>query len=475
MTQLLKPDLCVIGAGSGGLSVAAAAAGLGVPVVLIEKAKLGGECLNVGCVPSKALLAAAHAAETVRSTTPFGIAASRPRIDPARVHDHVHRVIAAIAPNNSAERFTAMGVTVLRGEAKFADARTVVVGDTMIKARRVIVATGSRPAVPPIPGLADAPFLTNDTIFDLSTRPDRLLILGGGPVGIEIAQAFRRLGSEVTVVEAGRALGRIDPEITAHALTVLRREGVRILEQTKAVRAEHWAGGIRLVLEGGEMLEGSHLLVAAGRTPTLEGLGLDAAGVRHDRTGILVDAGMRTSNRRIYAIGDCAGGPHAGDQFTHVANDHAGIVVRRALFRLPAKVNRMATPKAVYTDPEIALVGLSEEEAARLHRDIRVLRWPFSENDRAQAERMTEGEIKIVTTAKGKILGAAIVGARAADLIVPWTLAVKKGLDIAEFRDLIIPYPTFSEVSRRAAFTFYAAAARKPVVGRLLRVLRLFG
>ena len=222
-----------------------------------------------------------HAAETVRSTTPFGIAASRPRIDPARVHDHVHRVIAAIAPNDSAERFTAMGVTVLRGEAKFADARTVVVGDTMIKARRVIIATGSRPAVPPIPGLADAPFLTNDTIFDLSTRPDRLLILGGGPVGIELAQAFRRLGSEVTVVEAGRALGRIDPEITAHALTVLRREGVRILEQTKAARAEHWAGGIRLVLEGGEMLEGSHLLVAAGRTPTLEGLGLDAAGVRH--------------------------------------------------------------------------------------------------------------------------------------------------------------------------------------------------
>src|SRR6476620_11050147 len=176
MEEVLKPDLCVIGAGSGGLSVAAAAAGLGVPVVLIEKAKLGGECLNVGCVPSKALLAAAHAAETVRSTTPFGIAASRPRIDPARVHDHVHRVIAAIAPNDSAERFTAMGVTVLRGEAKFADARTVVVGDTMIKARRVIVATGSRPAVPPIPGLADAPFLTNDTIFDLSMLSDSLLI-----------------------------------------------------------------------------------------------------------------------------------------------------------------------------------------------------------------------------------------------------------------------------------------------------------
>ncbi|WP_293867734.1 FAD-dependent oxidoreductase [uncultured Alsobacter sp.] len=476
MTEL-KPDICVIGAGAAGLSVAVVAGGLGVPVVLVDKGTFGGECLNTGCVPSKALLAAAEAAEAMRRTGPFGIAAARPRVDQARVKQHVDRVIAAIAPNDSPERYAALGVQVLRGEARFTDKRTLVVGDTTIRARRIVLATGSRPALPPVPGLADVPHLTNETIFTLATRPEHLLILGAGPVGLEMAQAWRRLGSAVTVVEAGRALGRIDPEIAGHALAALRAEGIVLHENARIDRAEHWAGGIRLLgaAPGGGAVEGTHLLVAAGRTPTVDGLDLDKAGIRHDRTGILVDKGLRTSNRRVYAIGDCAGGPHAGDRLTHVAAHHAGLVIRSALFRLGAAVETQAVPRAVYTDPEIATVGLDEETARARHRNVRVLRWPFSENDRAQAERRTRGEVKVLTTAKGVILGAAIVGDRAGDLIVPWTLAVKKGLTVADWRDLIVPYPTLSEASKRAALTFYAGEARRPVVGRLLRFLRLFG
>lgn len=473
-TAVLKPDLCVVGAGSAGLSVAAIAASFGVPVVLVEKGQMGGECLNTGCVPSKALLAAGHVAETFRRASAFGVAQARPRIDPERVRDHIRDVIAGIAPNDSAERFGAMGVTVLRGAARFVGPREMEVGNTVIRARRFVLATGSRPAIPPVPGLAEAPYLTNETIFDLAVRPERLVVIGAGPVGIEIAQAWRRLGAEVTVLASGPALARIDPEIAGPVLSALRREGVVIREHAPPSRVEHWAGGIRV--EGpGYRLDATHLLVAAGRRVPTDELGLDKAGIAADKSGILVDAGLRTRNRRVYAIGDCAGGPHGGDRFTHVANYHAGLVIRSALFRVSATVDKDSIPRTVFTDPEIATVGLSEDEARRRHKDVRVLRWPFAENDRARAERDTAGEVKIVTDRKGVVLGAGIVGARASDLIVPWTLAVRKTLNVSEFRDLVVPYPTFSEVGKRAAVGFYAGQTRRPAVGRLLRVLRLFG
>lgn len=471
---VLKPDLCVVGAGSAGLSVAAIAASFGVPVVLVERDRMGGECLNTGCVPSKALLAAGHVAETFRRATAFGLNAAKPRVDPERVREHIRDVIAGIAPNDSAERFGAMGVTVLRGSARFTGPREMEVGGTRIRARRFVLATGSRPAIPPIPGLAEAPYLTNETIFDLAVRPERLAIIGAGPVGIEIAQAWRRLGSDVTVLASGSALARIDPEIAAPVLTALRRQGVVIHENAPPARVEHWAGGIRI--EGpGYRLDATHLLVAAGRTVATDDLGLDLAGIEADKSGIRVDSGLRTRNRRVYAIGDCAGGPHAGDRFTHVANHHAGLVIRSALFRVSATVDRNVIPRTVFTDPEIATVGLAEDEARRQHKGVQVLRWPFAENDRARAERDTAGEVKIVTDRKGVVLGAAIVGARASDLIVPWTLAVRKKLDVSEFRDLIVPYPTYSEVGKRAAVGFYAGQTRRPAVTRLLRLLRLFG
>ncbi len=475
MTDVLRPDICVIGAGAAGLSVAVVAGGLGVPTILVEKGTMGGECLNVGCVPSKALLAAAHAVHSARETGPFGLLPSRSKVDHARVHRHVHEVIASIAPNDSAARYEALGVRVLTDEARFVDARTLAVGDVRIKARRFVVASGSRPAIPDIPGLAEAPYLTNETVFDLTTRPEHLIILGGGPVGLELGQAHRRLGSAVTVLDHGAALKRVDREIVEHLLAELRGEGIDIRENAAVAAVEAWAGGIRLTLAGGGTVEGTHLLVASGRRPTVDGLGLEAAGIRHDRSGIVVDRSLRTSNRRVYAIGDCAGGPYCGDRLTHVASHHAGLVIRSALFRLPTRVDQAVVPRVVYTDPEVATVGLSEDEARARHRDARILRFPFAENDRAQAERLTAGEVKISVTGKGLILGAAIVGARAGELIVPWTMAVQKRMTVADFRDLIIPYPTFSEVSKRAAVAFYASQARRPGVGRLLRFLRLFG
>lgn len=479
MAELLCPDLCVIGAGSGGLSVAAAAAMFGVPVVLIEKGRMGGDCLNVGCVPSKALLAAAGRAHDIRDAADFGLGTPELRVNYARVRDHVRGVMAAIAPNDSVERFTALGVRVVQAEARFADARTVVAGDLTIKARRFVVATGSRPAVPEIPGIESVACLTNETVFDLTRRPERLLVIGAGPVGLELAQAHRRLGAEVVVVDAERALAREDPEIVSHVTGALRREGVTIRERARILRIEPAGAGVRLVLaraDGGEeSLDGSHLLVAAGRRAAPDGLELDQAGIKVDRRGIVVDAGLRTTNRRVYAIGDCIGGPFAGHRLTHVASQHAGLVIRSALFRLPVRLDNRLVPRVVYTAPELASVGLSEEEARARHRSIRIARFPFAENDRAQAERRTAGEVKVVATRGGRILGCSIVGAGAGELIVPWVLALSQGLSLKHVAGMIMPYPTLSEVSRRAAIAFYMPRAPSPWVRAVIGFLRRLG
>ena len=479
MGEVLQPDLCVIGAGSGGLSVAAIAASFGVSVVLIEKDRMGGECLNVGCVPSKALIAAAHRAHAVRASGPFGIERGKPSVDYGRVRDHIQGVIAAIAPNDSVERFTALGVQVIRAEARFTDDKTVVAGDATIAARRFVLAVGSRPAVPPIPGLDGVPYLTNDTIFDIGQRPERLLVIGGGPIGVEIAQAHRRLGAEVVLLEAARLLPREDPEMAAVVERALLRDGVEL--RTGAVIERIAAEGERIALhvKGGQgparRIEGSHLLVAAGRTPTTDGLGLEAAGIAVDKSGIRVDRSLRTTNRRVYAVGDCAGAEAGPYKFTHAANYHAGLVIRSALFRLPVRVDPGAIPRVVYTDPELAAVGLSEEEARAKHRQVRILRWPVAENDRAQAERATDGHIKALVTGRGKILGCAIAAPHAGELIVPWALAMSKGLKVQDLAGLVFPYPTFSEVTKRAAVEFIRPGARNPWVRRLIGAVRRLG
>lgn len=474
MSEVLKPDLCVIGAGSGGLSVAAAAAQLGVAVVLIEKHKMGGDCLNYGCVPSKALLAAAKKAHVMRNTKAFGVTPTSPVVNQAAVRDHVHGVIAAIEPNDSVERFTGLGVHVIQSVAFFKDKRTVIAGDYEIRPRRTVVATGSSPAIPPITGLNEVPYFTNETIFENGTRLEHLLIVGGGPIGLEMAQAHHRLGARVTVFEALKAFAKDDPELAEPVLKKLRAEGIDIREGVRVERLEPYDGGIRAIISaGGETMsiDGSHLLIAAGRKPNIDGLNLEAAGIRFDKRGVTVDKQLKTSNRRVWAIGDVAGGP----QFTHVANYHAGLVIRQALFRLPVRANHDTIPWVTFTDPELAQVGLQEDVARKRYKKINVLRWPYAENDRAQAERKAEGFVKVITNKRGRILGATIVGEQAGELIQMWSLAVSAGLRIKAMTGFISPYPTLNEINKRAAYTYFLPSLTSPIVRKVIKTLTKLG
>lgn len=455
-------DIAVIGAGSGGLTVAAAAAQFGKTVVMFERSDMGGDCLNHGCVPSKALLAAARQAQALRNGAAFGIAAVEPKVDFAAVRAHVQSAIAAIAPHDSQERFESLGVTVIRAAARFRDPRTLEAAGQTYTARRVVIATGARPALPPIPGLGEVPFLTNETVFANPELPSHLLVIGGGPVGLEMAQAHRRLGAEVTVIEAGTPLAQDDPELAAVVLARLEAEGVRILSRTAAARLFVQDGAIGLETADGRILTGSHLLVAAGRKPNVEDLGLAEAGIAVTPRGITVDAGLRTSNRRVYAVGDVAGG-----RFTHEAAYQAGIVLRNALFALPARATAII-PHVTYTDPELAQAGLTEAQARASHgAAVTVLRQPFTGNDRALAEGRTEGLVKIITGRRGRILGAGIAGPGAGELIQPWILALAQGLKIGAMAGPVLPYPTRGEAGRRAAVGYFAGLASNPLVRRV--------
>ncbi len=462
-------DLIVIGAGAAGLSVTAGAAQLGARVALIERERMGGDCLNTGCVPSKALLAAAHTRRAIQAAGRLGLHASVADPDWAAVQAHVRGVIDTIAPVDSAARFRALGSTVMQGEARFVAPDAIAVDGSRLTARRIVIAAGSRAAVPPIPGLDAIPFLTNATLFDLPARPDHLLILGGGPIGLEMADAFAGLGSRVTVVEAGSIAGREDPELADGLRAALTERGVTLLEGAKVTAAEP---GPTLVLEDGRRIAGSHLLVAVGRRPNLESLDLDAGAVRASRAGIATDRGLRSvTNRRVYAVGDIADpagiGPRA---FTHVGSYHAGIVIRRALFRLPARVDYAALPRVTYTDPELAQVGLTEAEARAAGHTINLLRWPLADNDRAQAERATAGLVKLVV-AKGRLLGAGILAPGAGEMITAWTLAIARQVPLSALAGLIVPYPTRSEAGKRAAGSFFAPRLFAPRTKALVRWL----
>jgi pyruvate/2-oxoglutarate dehydrogenase complex dihydrolipoamide dehydrogenase (E3) component len=455
-------DLCVIGAGSAGLSIAAGAQQMGARVVLIERGLMGGDCLNTGCVPSKTLLAAARRVAQAAEWRAFGLEGPPPAVDFPGVMRHVHEVIAAIAPNDSVERFEKLGVTVIQAEARYLGPDRIEAGGRRLVAKRFVLATGSRALVPPIPGLSEVEHLTNETVFELSERPAHLLVLGGGPIGCELAQAFRRLGSKVTLVELDRLLPKDDPELAEVVRQRLLAEGVTLHEKSKAVAV---APGPRVTIEGPagrQELAGSHLLVALGRRPEFGGLDLAKAGVELKDGRPVLDRGLRTTNRRIYAAGDAAGGL----QFTHLAAAHAGLVIKRALFRLPARADRLTVPWVTYTDPELASVGRLSPRAGE-----RVLRWPFHENDRAQTERATAGLIKVVTTKRGRVLGAAIAGPEAGELILPWVLAVAGRLKLSALASVVAPYPTLSEVSKRAAGSFYTPALFGSRTRRLVRWL----
>lgn len=448
----IKADICIIGAGSAGLSTAYAAANLGLTTVLYEGADMGGDCLNHGCVPSKALLAAAKAAHDVRNTEKFGVSVgAEPVTDWQKVREHIAGVIATIAPVDSVERFESFGTIVISEFAKFEDEKTLVSDTTRVTAKRIVIATGSTAFIPPIPGLADVPYLTNHSIFTTPDFPEKLTVLGGGPIGIEMAQAFQRLGSQVTVIEMGRALARADADHGATALDALRKEGITILEGHKAVEVSGSAGNITVRTEtkdgGGESVSGTHVLVAVGRRTFLDGLDIEKANVTLERGSVVVKKNLQSvSNKRVWALGDANGKA----QFTHVAGHHAGIFTRAAIMGTPADADATALPAVTYMQPEIAQLGMTEAEARAAHGDkVTVGSFPFHENDRAIAERKTDGEVKIIWMGK-KILGASILGEGAGDLLQIVSVAMANNLGPGGLIKHMSPYPTRAEAVKRA-------------------------
>ncbi len=469
-------DLVVIGGGSGGLTMAAGGAQLGAKVALVEKAKLGGDCLWYGCVPSKTLLKAARVAAQMRHAERWGLASCEPRADLPRVMAHVRGVVRTIEPHDSPERFRRLGVDVVFGAAQFVAPDAVVVDGRRLTARTFVIATGSRPAIPRLPGIDTTPYLTNETVFDLDEAVPALIVVGAGPVGTELAQAFRRLGSEVTLIDtAAQILPREDGDLAAVVAQRLASEGVRLLLGTAILGCDGREGDVRVTVRsadsGAQVLAGSHLLLAAGRTANVDALGLDAAGVRVSQGKIVRADGLRTTNPSVYVVGDAAGGP----LFTHLAEHHAGIVLRNALFRMKWAQPSPLVPWCTFTDPELARAGMSETEAQRSGNGYEIYRFPFRDVDRAQAEGETEGFAKIVTSRRGRILGAGIVGAHAGELIAELALAIARGLNTRDLSAVIHAYPTLAQISRRVADERMKAALTPTTKRRLQRLFGLRG
>jgi pyruvate/2-oxoglutarate dehydrogenase complex dihydrolipoamide dehydrogenase (E3) component len=476
MAEILTPDLCVIGAGSGGLAVAAAARGFGASVVVVERDKMGGDSLNAGCIPSKALVAAGRHAHAIRSGAPFGISVDEPAISSRKLHDHIQEVIAGLAPEDSASRMEALGVEIVKAEASFLDPRTLSAGETRIRARRFVIATGSHSLLPEISGLSGVPYFTTETIFDNTRKLTHLVIIGAGSVGLEIAQAYHRLGTEVTVVEPGRPLPGSDPELVEIALRRMQEEGVDIRADTAVSLIQARSQGIGVIVKSGEheeMLNASHILVTVGRAPNLDALDLDKARVlrsKSDPRHLRLGAGLGSTNRRIYAIGDAAGGP----QMAQLAEHQAGIVVRNALFGLPLRVRPEVVPSVTYTDPEIAEVGLTEAAARRRRKDdFVVTRWSFGQNERARTLHQSFGIAKLITDKRGRILGAGIAGASAGELIALFSFAIVNHLSARHLAAFVAPYPTLSDIARRLGLEVERRQAVSPLLRGLMAVNRL--
>ncbi len=445
-------DIVVIGGGAGGLVVAAGGASLGAKVALVEKHKMGGDCLNNGCVPSKTLLKSAKIAHLMRTAADYNIPPHAPSPDIGHVMERVAAVIKGIEPNDSAERFRGLGVDVIFGEGKFISPECFEVNGRKLTARTFVIATGSRPAVPPIPGINDVPFLTNETVFDLREQVPSLIVIGSGPIGCEMAQAFARLGAKVTVVDmAAQTMPVEDADLSRIVQHQMEKEGVEFNFNVSIMKVEGGKHDIRMFIKdkngAGKSLQATHLLVAAGRRANVEGLGLEAAGVEVDKGRIVCDETLRTTNPHIFLCGDVAGGP----QFTHVAGHHARILLRQAIFRMRWAKPSVHVPWCTYTDPELARIGLSESEAVKTGVAHKVYKFGFEEIDRARTEGETEGFAKVITTPKGKILGAAIVGPHAGEVIHEYVLAVNKGMNLKELSRIIHIYPTFAEINKRVA------------------------
>ncbi len=469
-------DLGILGGGAAGLTAAAGGAQFGAKTLLIERAEqLGGDCLHTGCVPSKTLLRTASLWSQVRRAGDFGLPSlDLPAVELGRVMDRVHSVIATIQKHDSPERFAGLGVDVRFGQARFVDAHTVELDGQRLSARSWILATGSRSMIPPVEGLASLSFWTNENVFHQQTLPQRLLILGGGPIGVEMAQAFQRLGSQVTVVElAEQILGPEDPDMAAILLERMRSEGVTLLTGIRVVKASRENGVFRLHVRSalGEdterILEGEALLVAAGRSPNVEHLDLETAGVAYSAKGIPVDDRMRTSVPHIYAVGDVTG----RYLFTHVAGYEAGIALSNSVLHLPRRADYRRVPWCTYTDPEIASVGLNEKRAKEEGLDYRIIEEAFSDNDRAQAEGETAGKIKILVDPRGRVMGCQIAGPHAGELIHEWVAVINGGVKLTTVAGAIHTYPTLAEISKKTAADYVAEKLFSDRVRKFLHVL----
>ena len=475
----IRADVCVIGAGSGGLNVASGAAQLGAKAVLIERGAMGGDCLNVGCVPSKALLHVAHTASLIRRAGPLGISVSEPEVDYAGAMAHVRRAIKRIEPHDSQERFEGLGVRVIRDTGRFIDARTVQAGDSRIRAKYFVIATGSAPAIPAIPGLDSVPFLTNESLFSRTEAPRHLAIIGAGPIGVEMAQAHQRLGCQVTLIEAQSSiLPRDDAELSALLTQQLRADGVDLRLGATVAAVSGKAGDIQVELQAGDgsakdsiqdSIQASHLLIATGRRPVTDGLGLDAAGITHSAAGIAVGPNLRTNRRHVFAMGDVIG----GEGFTHLAAHHASVIVREMLFRLPSRVATSAIPRVTYTAPELAQIGLTEAEATAAGLAPRTETLRVDGNDRFVAENIASGPeaglAKLVFDGRrGKLIGAAILAPGAGDLIGPLGHVIEGRLKLSAVASQMLPYPTHAEIPKRAAGMHLAEVLFAPRTRRLI-------
>lgn len=468
--EQIKADLCIIGAGAGGLSVAAFAAQVGLQVVLFEAEKMGGECLNSGCVPSKALLAVAKRHADIQHSQEMGIAASA-EVDFAKVMQYVRQTVATIAPHDSVERFAALGVRVILQSAHLVDKHRVQSQDYQVVAKKILLATGSRPRIPDVPGLATVPFLTNENFFQLQSLPAHLLIMGGGPMACELGQAMALLGARVSLIVRSQLLADASVAARDCIRQDLQASGVQIYEHCQldsVARHEGKQVSVQFQCARHHMsLKGSHLLLAAGRVANTQGLGLENVGIKVGKNGIEVDRRLRTAVRNIFALGDVVGLA----RLTHAASFQAGIVIKNALYRWPAKWGRVAIPQVTYTRLEVASVGLSEQRAQAQGIRYQLQRFDFTNNDRAVAEGKTQGFIEVLVDKKSRARGVCIVGEGAGELLLPWIMAVNQRWPLAKFTALIVPYPTLSEVSRRLASNHYWPRLQTARMQRLLRFL----
>lgn len=465
----INTSLCIIGAGAAGLSVAAIACQLDIDTTIIERHKLGGDCLHYGCIPSKSLLSISKHIYELRNSKKYANILNEPKIDYSYIKNYINNVIQKIEPHDSIERFEKLGAKVIIGEASFVNKNTITVNDTQITAKKIVICTGSKPSIPEISGLQGTPYLTNESVFSINEAPESIAILGGGPTGVEIAQAFNRLGVQVHLLVRSRILSSEDHEQSYLLASKLAEEGIAIHTDISVTRV-NYRNLFEIFCKEQEItktIKTTHFLIATGRVPSLHKLQLSNAAIEFDEQGIKVDKHLRTTNPKIYAAGDVT--PHP--KFTHMASYQAGVIIKNILFKIPAKYSSKIVPRVTFTEPEFAQVGMIEREIQHKYRQYKELKYSFSDNDRAQTEDAIVGNIKVFTSKRGKILGVSILGPHAGELITPWVLAISNNFNIKKMAEIIIPYPTLSEVNKNVSSQFFAKKLFSILSKKLVKLL----